>query len=69
MFWKSYSWDAVPLSGKMDEALGAYVRAITGFTESEFAEAVAKIGDETGCLRVLGGVDTSNVGFAQLPVF
>lgn len=53
----------------MDEALGAYVRAITGFTESEFAEAVAKIGDETGCLRVLGGVDTSNVGFAQLPVF
>lgn len=66
---ESYSWEAVPMSGTMDETLSSFLRAITGFTETQFAEAVAKIGDETGSLRVLGGVDISKVGFAQLPAF
>jgi hypothetical protein len=64
-----YSWEAEVLSGSVDERVGAYVRAVAGFSDAEFTEAVASLTGDAGTVRLLAGVDTSKTKFVPLLPF
>lgn len=66
---EAYTWKAVVLSGKVDEWVGAHVRAVAGFTDAEFTAAIASVAGDAGTVRLLGGGDTSKTTFVPLAAF
>ena len=59
----AYSWKAEVLSGDSDEFVGAYIRAIAGFTEEDFTSAIGTVAEDVGTVRLLAGVDTAKTKF------
>ena len=60
---EAYSWKAEVLSGDSDEFVGAYIRAIAGFTEEDFTSAIGTVAEDVGTVRLLAGVDTAKTKF------
>jgi len=64
-----YSWNAVVLSGNVDEKMEAYVRAVAGFTDDNFAGAIASVAGDSGTVQLLGGRDVSKTKFIPVNPF
>jgi hypothetical protein len=66
---EAYSWKAVVLSGSTDDWVGAYVRAIAGFADTDFTTSVFSLAGDAGTVRLLAGTDVSKTKFLPLGPF